>query len=460
MKIILATPLMKERRADLQYIPLGLAYIAGSLKKAGHDVLVMDIRAERLDDSGVIGRVAAAAPQVFAVTANTCQFREAAALISLIKSTFPQITTVLGGAHVSALPERTLRELAGLDIAVVGEGERTAVELCHALENNAPLSGISGIAFKSGADIVLNAQRPPEKDIDSIPFPDRDAFPLEIYNRNTIEYKARPIATIMTTRGCPYRCTFCCKSVFGSRQRLRSAKNVIAEMEYLVEKRGVKEIHIIDDNFTFSTARAKKICEEIIARKWKVYFSLPNGVRVNNFNDELAGLLRRAGFYSLWFGVESGDPKVLRHIKKDLNHAQVRSAVNTAKRHGFFTGMFFVVGLPGSGPESEKMSLDLALELKPDVIGLGVLTAYPGSELYNSSSNSDWAYYRHDFSGHHFTGSGFDEKYILTQFDMVSQGFYFRPGYYTGLIKRHGLLGARRVWINFKNFLFRRLNLG
>ena len=227
----------------------------------------------------------------------------------------------------------------------------------------------------------------------------------------------------------------------------------------LIEEKHYREIHIIDDNFTFDTERARAICNEIIARGWKVYFSLTNGVRVNNFDDSLAALLRKAGFYSLWFGVESGDPEVLKGIKKGIQLDQVRRAVATAKRHGFFTGMFFIVGLPGSSPKSEKMSLDLARELEPDVIGVGIFTSYPGSDLYNRDSSSDWAHYRHDFSGHHFTGEQFDEAYILKQFDMLSQRFYFRPGYYTGLIRRHGMLGVRRVWINFKNFLFRRLNL-
>ncbi|PKM98745.1 MAG: hypothetical protein CVU79_01495 [Elusimicrobia bacterium HGW-Elusimicrobia-3] len=459
MKIILATPLMKERRADLQYIPLGLAYLASALKKAGHQVSILDVRAEKLDDAQVIARIEKDPPQLFGVSSNTCQIREATALLDLVRRRFPAITTVLGGPHISALPERTLQEQPSIDIGVVGEGEITVVELCAALEKDAPLRDIAGLVFRDGGDIVLTSPRAMIADIDSIPFPDRDAFPIAIYNSHIIEYMAKPITSVITTRGCPHQCTFCCKSVFGSKQRLRSAGNVIEELRVLIEEQHYREIHIIDDNFTFDTERARAICSEIIARGWKVYFSLTNGVRVNNFDDSLAALLRKAGFYSLWFGVESGDPEVLKGIKKGIQLDQVRRAVATAKRHGFFTGMFFIVGLPGSSPKSEEMSLALARELDPDVIGVGIFTSYPGSDLYNRASSSDWAHYRHDFSGHHFTGEQFDEAYILKQFDMLSQRFYFRPAYYTGLIRRHGMLGVRRIWINFKNFLFRRLNL-
>jgi len=460
MKIILATPLMKERRADLQYIPLGLAYLTSALKNAGHEVLVVDVRAEKPDDRLIIERIRAFSPRIFGVTSNTCQIREAAALINLVKQNFPHITTVLGGPHVSALPERTMTEQPAIDIGVVGEGEVTITELCSALGSGSPLTKIPGLVFREQGNIVVTQPRCLVEDIDALAFPDRNAFPIDIYNRHVIEYKAKPITSIITTRGCPYQCVFCSKSVFGSKERLRSAANVIAEMRVLIDEQGYRELHIIDDNFTYDLERARDICNEIIARRWKVHFSLPNGIRVNNFDDELAALLRKAGFYSLWFGVESGDPEVLKLIKKGIHLDQVRKAVAIAKKHGFFTGMYFVIGLPGSSPKSEKMSLDLAQELEPDVVGVGIFTPYPGSELYDSGSASNWDHYRHDFAEHRFTGAQFDEKYILEQFDLLSQGFYFRPAYYVNLIRRHGMLGVRRVWINFKNFLFRRLKLG
>ena len=460
MRIMLATPLMKERRADLQYIPLGLAYLSGALKNAGHEVSVLDVRAEKLDDRRIIQRVRAFSPRIFGVTSNTCQIREAAALVDLVKKDSPEITTVLGGPHVSALPERTLREQPSIDVGVVGEGEATVTELCDALIARKDLNGVSGLVFREKEHIVTTRARCLAENIDTLAFPDRDAFPIRIYNRHVIEYKAKPITSIITSRGCPYQCVFCSKSVFGSRERLRSAGNVIAEMRELIEEKGYREIHIIDDNFTYDLKRTREICNEIIARRWNVHFSLPNGIRVDNFDEELASLLRKAGFYSLWFGVESGDPEVLKRVKKGIRLDQVRKAVVIAKKQGFFTGMYFVIGLPGSSPQSEKMSLDLARELEPDVIGVGIFTPYPGSELYDRESSFDWEYYRHDFAEHRFTGSQFDADYILKQFDLLSQRFYFRPSYYRNLIRRHGMLGARRIWINLKNFLFRRLRLG
>lgn len=460
MKIMLATPLMKERRADLQYIPLGLAYLASVLEKAGHEVSVLDVRAELLNEKQILSRVLAFNPSVFGITSNTCQINEAVGLLELVKKNFPNIITVIGGPHVSALPEATLNEFPFIDICVAGEGEITITELCERLQNNAELKSVHGLAYRNNGKVLLNEQRAEIKDLDLLPFPDRDLFPLAIYNKLAIECKSKPLATMITSRGCPHGCTFCCKAVFGSNIRMRSAENVIEELEYLVEKKGYREIHIIDDNFTFDAERAKRICREIIRRKWKVNFALPNGIRVHNFTEELAGLLKQAGFYFLWFGVESGDQKVIDEIKKGIKIEQVVSAVAISKKFGFFTGMYFVVGLPGSSQQSEMMSLELAKRLEPDVIGVGIFTPYPGSALYKHDIHCSWKSYRHDFAEHKFTGDQFDEEYIIRQFDIISQRFYFRPKYYFNLIKRHKLFGVKRVWINFKNFLFRRLQIG
>ena len=385
---MLATPLMKERRADLQYIPLGLAYLASSLKQSGHEVTVMDVRAELLSEEQIVSRIKKADPAVFGVTSNTCQINEAANLISLVKKAFPGIITILGGPHISALPEITLNEFPFVDIGVVGEGELTITELCGRLQNKEDIGNVRGIVYRKGDKALSTGLRIDIKDLDTLPFPDRDLFPLDIYNRQAIEYKAKPLTTLLTSRGCPHGCTFCCKSVFGSGIRMRGAANILEEIKYLVEVKGYREIHIIDDNFTFDAERAKHICREIIAHKWKVNFALPNGIHVHNFTEELAGLLKKAGFYFLWFGVESGDQKVIDTIKKGIKIKQAVGAVTTAKKFGFFTGMYFVVGLPGSSRQSELDSLELAKKLEPDVMGVGIFTPYPGSAYISMKSTA------------------------------------------------------------------------
>lgn len=457
MKIMLATPLMKERRVDIQYMPLGLGYISSVLKNAGHEVEILDVRIECLSKDKIVQKIKEYKPVLLGVTATTCQINDAADLIHLIKLSFPEIITVLGGPHISALPQLTLQEFSSIDIGVVGEGETTILELVNSITSKNSLAMVSGIVYRDHGNILLSKSRCYIDDLDLVPFPDRQAFPLDLYLNNAIEYKGKPIASIITSRGCPYGCPFCCKSTFGGEYRSRSRENVISELEYLVEVQKYKEIHIFDDNFTFDEQRAIDICNDIIKKKWNIHFALPNGIHIANFNDELALLMRRAGFYFLWFGVETGDPEVLKTLRKGVDIEQISEAVSIAKRHGFFTGMYFVVGLPGSSPKSELMSLELAKKLKPDVIGVSVCTAYPGSSIFDESKYTDWRYYRHDFAEHHFTSENFDEEYILEQFDMISQGFYFMPLYYMGLIKRHGMFALRRVWINFKNYLFRRL---
>lgn len=444
---------------DIQYIPLGLAYISSVLKAGGHDVSVIDVRIENLSDEEVLRRVAAASPDLFCVTSATCQIFDASNLLRAVKERFPGIRTVIGGPHISALPELTLKQFPFIDIGVVGEGELTSLELADAISAGRDLSCVPGIVFRGKDGILLTAARPYIENLDTLPFPDRNAFPLEIYARNAIECKAKPVATMITSRGCPFGCCFCCKSTFGARYRARSAASVIEEIRHLVTG-GYKEIHILDDNFSFDMARVRTICEAVIANKWNVNFVLPNGIHATRFDDDTAALMRRAGFYYLWFGVETGDPGLLESLRKGVTLEQVEKAVATAKKHGFFTGMFFVVGLPGATQETELRSVEFAKKCAPDVMGVSVFTPYPGSSVYAALAKSaNWTSYRHDFAEKGFSGRNFDEKYILQQFDRVIVGFYSDPWYYIGLVRRHGLFGAKRIWISFKNFVFRRLGL-
>lgn len=229
----------------------------------------------------------------------------------------------------------------------------------------------------------------------------------------------KPIATMITSRGCPFGCPFCCKSTFGSKYRERTVENVLAEIKMLANE-GYKEIHIVDDNFTLNIERTEKICLGIIESGIKMNFVLPNGVHAWKFNEKIAMLMRKAGFYFLWFGVETRDPKILSSIRKGITLEQVYESVQIAKRHGFFTGMYFMVGLPESNEASEMKSLEFAKKCSPDVIGVSVFTAYPGSPVYDGMRDLSWNNYRHDFVEHKFTGKHFDDKYILEQFDKIS----------------------------------------
>ncbi|MBI5229034.1 B12-binding domain-containing radical SAM protein [Candidatus Micrarchaeota archaeon] len=459
MKVMLATPVMKERAADIQYIPLGLAYVASSLVNTGHEVRILDARILKPSDEEILRAVEEFSPAVFGVTATTCQIYDAAVLLKLIKSSFPEIKAVIGGPHVSALPQHTLKEFPWIDFVIVGEGEETASELVSFLEAGRNLSAVKGICYRVGKKTVLT---PPREfsDPNKLPFPARELFPLDRYAKNAFVVKETPMTTIITSRGCPGGCVFCCKSTFGRKFRARSVENVLQEIELLVE-RGYREIHVVDDAFTLDRNRAKEILRGIISKGWNLNFTLPNGIRVDTVDEEMAALLKKAGFYWLWFGVESGDQGVINNIKKGIRIEQVRKAVKLTKKQGMFTGLYFIVGLLGSSPKTERKSLELALELDADAVGVSILTVYPGSELFSTlrKNEADWKAFRHDFSEHVFTGEGFDGRYILSEFQKFIGGFYLRPAYPIKMLLRHGRFGARFLTASLQNLIIRRLGL-
>lgn len=192
MKIMLSTPKTKERREDIQYIPLGLAYLSAVLKKDGHEVKIMDLRAENILESEITKRIRSFNPDFFGVTSTTCQIYESVQLLNLVKAKFPHIKTILGGSHVSALPEKTLKEFPFIDFGLVGEGEITFPEFLSVYSKRGDIEKVKGLVFQKDGKVLFTGHRPYLEDLDSLPFPDRHSFPLKIYERNAIECKKNP----------------------------------------------------------------------------------------------------------------------------------------------------------------------------------------------------------------------------------------------------------------------------
>ena len=465
MKFSFVLPKTIERRSELQYLPLGVGYLASVLIKAGHEVEVIDGRVNGYSDEEIISRLGKSNPEVVCSTARTFDLSENIRLLSAVKGAYPGVKTLLGGSHISALPEWTLKKHDSIDYGIYGEGEETMAEFASALPAG-DLANVKGVVFRRGSEVVKTPDRGFIKDLDGLPFPARHLFELEKYHAKAVEVKRKPMASIITSRGCPNQCVFCCKSTFGSLYRKRTAENVLAEIEELVEtKYRYREIHIVDDTFTLDMERAEEIFDGIIGRGWDVNIAFPNGIRADRVSRRLFDKMRKAGVYCVFFGVESGDDKVLEKIQKGENIAQIREAVRLAKEQGFYVGLFFVMGLPGSSIESEEKSLNLALELDVDQLSLGVITPYPGSRLYDllrkqGMASEDWDAYRHDFLAKKLLyDCGMTGEEITTEWNSMIRRFYLRPSYPFKLIKRHGLFGAKKMYVMGRSLIARKLGI-
>ncbi len=288
---------------------------------------------------------------------------------------------VVGGAQASFLPKVTL-ERTGADAVVVGEAERTFLELVEAVEAGRGPEGVPGVMTGRTRRFVA---RKTIGRLDSLPFPDWEQMDPRKYKKAPHGgfIKSFPYAPITTTRGCPYRCKFCASPHFWKTFRARSPENVVDEIEVLATMFGVKEIHFEDDNLTFFRKHIAGICEGIIRRGLKVSMFTPNGIRADKVNLPLLKLMKRAGFYGVAFGMESGDQKILDNVRKDVKIRTLERAVGMAKEAGLMTQGFFIFGLPGETKETIDKTIDFACSLPLDRAQFNVLDVMPGTELWN-----------------------------------------------------------------------------
>lgn len=367
------------------YFPLGLGYIAAVLRQGGHNVSLIDPEAKGMSYKELGKEIEDGHYDLIGISCTTSSFESARRIARMVREvSHSQI--ILGGVHASALPEMILRRFPEFDIVVIGEGEETILELCNSLSLKDPdLSQVRGIAFRQDGQILLTPPRPFIKDLDSLPYPARDLVDLSHYRPHAQLGRGKRSATMISSRGCPYRCTFCASHLTtGFVFRARSPENVVGEIEYLIETYGVEHIIFVDDEFTLNQERVKRICELIIDRGIKVdWFCF---TRVDTLSKELLSLMKEAGCFCLCFGIESADEEILKRLKKQITVEQCRRALNWCNELGFKTHTSFILGNPGDSKESIEATINLALELKSTMAFFNIMTPFPGTEIFNQYS--------------------------------------------------------------------------
>ncbi len=374
-------------------IPLGTAYLGASLEAAGFDVKVVDLTFSSqhgLSVDKVRDAVLDLNPDAVGLSSFTSTISAVNRIATALKEKQSDIPVVVGGPHASALPKRTLEEFPCFDAAIVGEGEEAFSTLLKQMlgkeENVLPLP--KG-AICRGKDSAIQGNFGPAyvEDLDGLPFPARHLFDLEKYKLGSSQVptaKKHPIASIITSRGCPHTCAFCFHNG-GYHFRARSPKNVLREVEE-IQSLGFKEIQVFDDDFTQDQKRVAEICRLLKESGADMSFCLPNGVRVDTIEEKLLSEMFEVGFYDIHFGLESSDPYMLEKIRKGITLEQLKRAVHMAKEVGFRVTVYLVVGLPGTTAEIEEKNLEFAQESEADYVTGFLYTPYPGSALWNELS--------------------------------------------------------------------------
>jgi len=463
MRVLLAVPVSEQR---FNMIPdLGLGYLSAITRGAGHDVRVLDCVREGYSLDQFESALGEWKPDVLGLKVYSCDIESARAMVSRARRACPDAVTVIGGPHPSCeTPVGLAAQFPRLQFALAGEAEPGwAAFLRHCENGDGDLSSIPGLIWSlsglelgqaAASDLCAN-DKGLVGDLDTLPLPAWDLIPPGKYRSGYSFMTARlPAAPLLVTRGCPFSCTFCSSHLIsGRRVRKRSVSRVLEEIRLLRDQFGVRTIDIVDENLAFDRKHVIELCEQMIRERLGVAWNCPYGVRLTSLDEELLVLMERAGCFALSVGIESGSPRVLKAIKKQLTVDEVISKVRLIKR---VTGMtlqgYFMMGFPGETAEDIEATIRLACSLPFDMVTFCPLRVTPGTEVYRRLQEEGklGPVMDYDGLGHHYfvrSFSAVSDREMSRLYRSAIARFYFRPKVVLNLLLRI------RSWAHVKTIL-------
>lgn len=389
MKILLINPPLSPEEqknpvvANLfsNAMPLGILYIASYALERGLQVAAIDAPAERQTLDEVMQRIRRYSPDIIGITTTTPVFHRAIALARAIKAWAPNLKIVVGGPHINAAPITSMMHDC-FDIGCIGEGEETFYELVTALDRGESPDKIHGLIFRHSSGMIrFTPPRRPLMDLDTLPFPARHLLDNSLYTSLPTDVRYLPKYTVLATRGCPFRCTFCDHASEGEKYRTASPTYMADELELLERQYGAREVAFVGSTFTAKREAAIELCEQIIQRGLKLHWTC--STRVDVVTEDLLRLMKKAGCWAIRFGIESGNQQILNFIHKGITKEQVRKAVNLCDKVGICTKAFFIVGHPTETKQTIEETIDFACSLPLTDITVQINTPLPNTHQYS-----------------------------------------------------------------------------
>jgi len=362
--------------------PLGILYIAAMLETGGYTVAVTDGNIGTVSCDSILETAKQFQPDIIGISVTTIAYFRTTELVQELRRQHPRAFIVVGGPDISARLD-IYRQAVGeglFDGVVVGEGEQAMLELAQALEKGQPLEGILGLIYHHDGASYENPPRPFLDDLDSLPLPARHLLPdISIYRPHLFTFRRRPWTSMITSRGCPYQCIFCDRSVFGNRYRARSAQDIFNEIKLLYEKHNIREISIEDDTFTIDVARVDKLCDLLLEAKLDLIWGCC--ARANTLSRELIFKLKKAGCWIIHLGIESGNQEILKTIRKGITTNMVQQVVSWASEAGLMVRGFLMLGLPGETKASMRQTIEFAKSLDLYSVNFCITFLLPNTQL-------------------------------------------------------------------------------
>jgi len=458
MKISLLYPSWTEEYGNISYFakragrfpPLNLAYLGAIAEKEGHEVKIIDGEAEEMSLENIIKETEDFKSDIVGITATTPFYHLAVNLATELKKR-RKVPIAIGGPHITVLKEQVFDEC--FDYGFIREAETSWKEFLERRVNGRDLEGIKGILYRKDDKVEYNGDVDPVKSLDAIPIPARHLLRNDKYRLGTME-GTKQFTSIMTVRGCPYKCTFCSTEVFGNNTYRRNPNKVIEEIKQVVDKYGTKHFLFLDDTLTLNKSHIESVCDKIINSGLNITFE--GGTRANLIDEELIRKMRRAGLIRLGFGLETVDEEMRERINKNIPLESYGVANRLANKYGIEATNSCIIGLPGETEETVKKTLKFlrqSRDIKQSNISIAV--PYPGTELYKMALqgkdglrlvDKDFSHFRRYNAAVMQVGDLSPEDLVNIQNEAFAS-IYLAPWRWVPMIRKSGLKGA---WLTGK----------
>ena len=440
--------------AGAVYPSLGIAYLGAGALKEGHEVKVIDSEVLNLTFKDLEEEIRKFNPDVIGMQTFCANINRCYKVAEIAKRINSEIKIVLGGVQVTQLPYESIKN-ENVDFIIYGEADISFLNLLKAIERNKKdFSDVKGLIWKKNGKVITNPPQELIKNLDILPYPALELFPIHLY-RSSSQVRGNKTLHMFTSRGCPYDCSYCAGDlIFGKSFRFHSSKRVIDEINHLKRKFNIDSIQFYDETFTINRKRVIDLCEKMIEKKVNISWSC--FTRVDLVDEELLRLMKRAGCYQIFFGVETGVERLLKLIRKRTTLQQAREAFKLTRKLGIETVASFMLTLPTETEEETWQSIKFGLELDPDYVYWLTFTPYPGTELAEYAEKTGKILHKNYelynvFSEIVYVPDGRDPEEIRRTIAKAYRMFYLRPKYIIRRINSLRHLPPKKIWSLFKS---------
>lgn len=429
---------MDRLRETEESIPgFGMLVLAAVARERGYEVAIFDAKGSGETPIHVVERILRFAPDIVGFSATTISVTNAAHIATGLKAALPEILTVVGGPHVSAIPERTLEAFSSFDFGIIGEGEISFFELLDRVRRGDDTDSCPGLVYRKDGAIVANPRSPYITDLDALPLPAWDLVPgfPHRFQPSIFSYRKSPVATLVTSRGCPFSCSFCDRSTSGKLGRYHTTESVLRHCHHLVDM-GVRHIIFYDDLFTVKKKRVVELCEAFIAEKFQFTWSCNS--HPNLLDADTLALMKRAGCWQIAYGIESGSQKILNVVKHEVRLPRMRETLRMTRAAGIRAKGYMMIGHPTETIETLEETAEFLRVVELDLCQVTKFTPYPGTPAYPGVRNHgafDENWEQMNAMNFVFIPNGLTEEILETYFHRLYSIFYGRPDVLRGIAK-------------------------